>query len=104
MRKIIITKTIGPDYKTDILNATIRENGKMIKLPPYEEEHNNYRKPEDIIKIQKCNQVLEQNHEPILSEEEEDWFLDPLKNNIKLSNDDLQKLAGFEVNKEIKYA
>jgi len=97
-----MTKTIGSDFKTDIFNATINNNGKITKCNPVSKS-DNFRKAEDVIKIQQCNRILAHNNEPLLTDAEADWMLDPLKNNINLETDDLQKLAGFEIDKSINY-
>ena len=97
-----MTETSGSDFKTNIFNATINDDGKITKCEPFTAIRN-FRKAEDVIKIQKCNRVLEHNNEPMLTDKEADWMLDPLKNNEPLLTDDLQKLAGFAVDKQVSY-
>ena len=86
------------------INVKINDNGKKIECKPHKvDKSKKYRSAEDILKIQQCNEILEVNNEPLLTEEEADWMLDPIAIPNTADPEDLQKLAGFTVEKEIKY-
>ena len=63
--------------------------------------------PEQQAKINQINNLLEMNGGHPLSEDEADWMLDPAHFkaylNEKLDEEELQRLAGFKVEKKITY-
>lgn len=59
----------------------------------------------ELIKIHNMNRILSCHGLPIMTKEESDYFVDPLNNKQKLNTteQDLQKLAGFNVEKIVTY-
>lgn len=110
MRKIIYA--IGFDEKsfTPFLTIKMRgEDGKVSILFREEmsKQVDNKYTPEQQAKINQVNQLLGMNGEPPMTEEECDYMFDPQGAKTYMETDldeeELQRLAGFKVEKKITY-
>lgn len=105
MRKFIYTMEM--DKTTFDLVATIRErdeNGVVSTLSTAVVKRPKYT-PEQQIKIDAVNAALTAKNDAELTEEEIEFLLDPMRSSISLhlGAADLQRLAGFTVEKKIVY-
>lgn len=110
MRKVLYT--MGFNDKTFVPYVVIKmrdEDGVVTEL--FKEDvtvdHNNKYTPEQQAKINQVNGLLSMNGEHPMTEEECDWMLDPNAYKAymeeKLEDEQLQRLAGFKVEKKITY-
>lgn len=87
------------------LKLIIRENGEVTQIIGTPKYNKLKYTAEQILAIRSYNEVLAQHNLPELTEEEEEYALDPL--NSKAANnttpEEFQRLAGFTVLKEIRY-
>jgi hypothetical protein len=91
--------------------SMLAEDGKVTELAivPLSRESQTLEKytAADCRKIDQCNAALEQHDLLAMTEEENDWMLDPTglrwKPVIKTSPEEFERLAGFTVEKTIKY-
>lgn len=76
-------------------------NIKAGSVTPYKKS--NYT-PEELHKIEMCNQVLKEKNMSEMTEEEIKYMLTPVLNKTdNLTVDEVQKLSGFTVEKKITY-
>ena len=112
MRKIIYNKHINPTTFKPIMQIILKDvDGNIITLcdEPFKlflEPEPKY-SPEELEKINICNEYLAKNGHELMTEEEISYMLDPTGLS-KLDDavgtiEDLQKLAGFKVEKTIVY-
>ena len=106
MRKILYTLAI--DNKTFEPLTVIRmreEDGTIVELLN-EGFHSGKYTPEQRAKIDQVNALLTAKDHPPLTEEECDWMLVPTSHKTQTTDpaeDELQRLAGFKVEKKITY-
>jgi hypothetical protein len=105
MRKINLSSEVDTasftSFNTCYNTITINDNNKLTKLPRVKYTPDPYN-PAQRLRINQCNEILSTNNEPVLTKEEENYFLFPLGNK-KTSTEELQALAGFSVDKKISY-
>ena len=112
MRKIIYNKHVNPTTFMPIMQIFLKDvDGNIITLcdeplKPMAAKESKY-SPEELVKINICNEYLAKNGHELMSEEEISYMLDPtglskVDDTVK-TIEDLQKLAGFKVEKTIVY-
>ena len=111
MRKIIYNKHVNSTTFMPTMQILLKDvDGNITTLcdeplvfKPVETKYS----PEELVKINICNEQLEKNGHELMTEEEISYMLDPtglskLKDTVE-TIEDLQKLAGFKVEKTIVY-
>lgn len=111
MRKIILKRAIDPNSFKSIVELLEKHDDGSVKslhrkeFKPVKEKYTKEEKEQ----IQICNSILKEENLPELTEEEIDYMLDPYglkkrSKNLDKQMDDLenlQRLAGFKVEKKI---
>lgn len=112
MRKIILQTHINPaDFLPVVTMKQKNDDGSVTELYSavlQRVPESKYTK-EQLEKIDNCNTILKEKGMELLSEEEIDYMLDPEGFNKRLTNleeemsntENLQRLAGFKVEKKI---
>lgn len=112
MRKVAnVIKYHPKTYEAVIEISMLAEDGSITELAkiPHTRDTVTLEKytAADCRNIDQCNAALVQHELPVMSEEENDWMLDPTglrwKPVIKTSPEEFERLAGFTVEKTIKY-
>lgn len=109
MRKIIYNKHVDPTTFLPTMQIILKDkDGNITTLcnEPMEWVQSKY-SPEELKKINLCNEHLAKNGHELMTDEEISYMLDPtgiskLADTVK-TKEDLQKLAGFKVEKTIVY-
>jgi hypothetical protein len=111
MRKIVYAISFDEKSFTPFLTIKMRgEDGKVSVLFREEmsKQVDSKYTPEQQAKINQVNQILSMNGEPPITEEECDYMVGPLGADkayigSDLDEEELQRLAGFKVEKKITY-
>lgn len=105
MRKITLNPRIGNQFTLDFERDHIVVKYEDNTVQEYQGEKkvfNSHRYSAEQLKaIVEVNGVLEQNGQPIMTDEETEHLLYPFGKEIKMDPADLQALAGFRVEKTI---
>lgn len=111
MRKIIYNKHVNPTTFMPTMQILLKDvDGNIVTLCDeplvYKPAETKY-SPEELQKINICNEYLAKNGHELMTEEEISYMLDPtglskVDDTVK-TIEDLQKLAGFKVEKTIVY-
>jgi len=107
MRKITLNPSFGlntplayADFKNN--SIVVREAGEIKEFKAERTNIFNYRyTAEQLQAISEVNNVLEENSQPLMTEEEIEFLLYPFGKEKKLTAEELQHLAGFRVEKTI---
>ena len=104
MRKITLNPRIGNqstlDWNYDWI--VVKEGTELKEFKGEKTNQWNYRYTAEQLKtISEVNSVLEQNTQPLMTEEEIENLLYPFGKETKIKTEDLQALAGFKVEKTI---
>lgn len=98
MRKI--TSVSVEDFEK--IKLIIRDNGEITQVIGKPKNNKLKHTAEEILAINSYNEVLTQNNLSELTEEEEQYAIDPLNGkSLKNTPEELQRLAGFTVVKEV---
>ena len=104
MRKITLNPTIGNQFNVDFDRDRIVVNygDRIEEFQGQKKVFNSQRYTAEQLKaIVEVNSVLEQNGQPVMTDEEVEHLLYPFGKEIKMDPADLQHLAGFRVEKTI---
>lgn len=100
MRKINVAITFDSEFKPT-KHLHIKEDEKLTH---YEGTFATDRfHPQERLSIIQVNEILVKEGQPPLTEEEEDWFINPTAISKDPSPEELQELSGFTVEKKIIY-
>ena len=104
IRKITLNPRIGNqstlDWNYDWI--VVKEGTELKEFKGEKTNQWNYRyTAEQIHHISEVNSVLEQNAQPLMTDEEIEHLLYPFGRETKIATEDLQHLAGFRVEKTI---
>ena len=106
MRKI--TEYINFDKTTfgETLDIWMLEDGVKTLLSTIKLEKPKYT-PAQLLTINRFNKALADNDLPVMTEEEADWavgmYLTPTDKDVNTTEEELQRLAGYKVEKKITY-
>ena len=110
MRKIVYGIDFDKERFAPFLQIKMREEDGTVSVLFREEmvsEIDSKYTPEQQAKINQVNQLLGMNGNPPMTEEECDWMLDPKSYkaymDAEIQEEELQRLAGFKVEKKITY-
>jgi hypothetical protein len=105
MRKITLNPRIGNQFTIDFERDWIvvkYDDNNIQEFSGQKKVFNSYRYTAEQLKaIVEVNSVLEQNGQPVMTDEETEHLLYPFGKEIKVDTEDLQTLAGFRVEKTI---
>jgi len=110
MRKIVYSIEFDKENFSSFLNIKMKDKDGKVSVLFREEmsrKPDSKYTPEQQAKINQVNQILSMNGDSPMTEEECDYMLDPngykAYMESKLAEEELQRLAGFKVEKKITY-
>ena len=102
MRKINLSTTINPKTYAPGVLLRIKDGDDLLEFKEEMKSDPHKFTPEQQCKIDTCNELLTKNKQDVMTEMEEEYFIEP--NPVKdPSSEELQALSGFSVEKKITY-
>lgn len=103
MRKLKMVTTMNPDTFQSVVKVVMVDNGVVTELASHDVEISRYT-PAQKAMIDVCNQALRDNGHKTMTEEEADHVTGKhLEKLAEPTDEELQRLAGFAVNKTVTY-
>jgi hypothetical protein len=103
-RRITLNPRIGNQFTMDFNHdwIVVKEGNEVKEFKGEKTDQWNHRYTAEQLKtISEVNSVLEQNLQPLMTDEEVEHLLYPFGKETKIGTEDLQHLAGFKVEKKI---
>ena len=103
-RRITLNPRLGDKFTMDWNHnwIVVKEGTELKEFKGDKTNQWKYRyTAEQLQTISEVNSVLEQNAQPLMTDEEVEYLLYPFGKETKIGTEDLQQLAGFRVDKTI---